>query len=230
MAESKVTLKLLIDTKGKRVLFAEASKDFVDFIFHIVSLPVATVIRLLGRQGMVGSLGNLYDSIENLNDEYIRQDQNFKDILLKPTAPNPITPVPLLLLNDHISTDKTFYACSSCKEFRITDDPRSICPRCSRKMTMTVTYVAPPSFAEGSNNSGGFVKGVVTYMVMDNMEVKPVSTISSIALLNKFNVKEVDVLQEKVVNFGMDEVINMVLVLVWCTLIDNTIRNNSIRL
>ncbi|KAL2485651.1 Protein of unknown function (DUF674) [Abeliophyllum distichum] len=117
MAESKVTLKILIDTKGKRVLFAEASKDFVDFIFHIVSLPVATVIRLLGRQGKVGSLCNLYDSIENLNDEYIQQDKNYKDILLKPTAPNPITPVPLLLLNDHISTDNTFYACSSCKEF-----------------------------------------------------------------------------------------------------------------
>ncbi|KAG6415134.1 hypothetical protein SASPL_122536 [Salvia splendens] len=54
MSDSKVSMKLLIDTQGKRVLFAEAGKDCVDFLFHILSLPVATII------GMVGSLPNLY--------------------------------------------------------------------------------------------------------------------------------------------------------------------------
>lgn len=39
MAESTVSLKLLIDTtKVKRVLFAEADKDCVDFLFQILSL------------------------------------------------------------------------------------------------------------------------------------------------------------------------------------------------
>ena len=50
------------------------------------------------------------------------------------------------------------------------------------------------------------MKGVVTYMVMDNLEVKPMSTISSITLLNKFDVKEIGALEEKVVELGMDEV------------------------
>ncbi|CAA2995403.1 Hypothetical predicted protein [Olea europaea subsp. europaea] len=50
MEESKVHLKLLIDTKNKRVLFAEAGKDFVDFIFHILAMPLATAIRLLGQE------------------------------------------------------------------------------------------------------------------------------------------------------------------------------------
>ena len=43
-------------------------------------------------------------------------------------------------------------------------------------------------------------------MVMDNLEVKPMSTISSITLLNKFDVKEIGALEEKVVDLGMDEV------------------------
>ncbi|KAM3307873.1 hypothetical protein P3S67_009617 [Capsicum chacoense] len=67
-------------------------------------------------------------------------------------------------------------------------------------------YVAPPvasGFAVPATK--GFVKDVVTYMVTDDLVVKPMSTISCIALLNKFNVKDVGVLEELVVSFGMEE-------------------------
>ncbi|CAI9108282.1 OLC1v1007851C1 [Oldenlandia corymbosa var. corymbosa] len=47
---SQITLKLLVDTKSKRVLFAEPGKDAVDFLFHILTLPMGTVIRLLTKQ------------------------------------------------------------------------------------------------------------------------------------------------------------------------------------
>ena len=61
-----------------------------------------------------------------------------------------------------------------------------------------------------SSSEGGYVKGLVSYMVMDDLEVKPMSIISStITLLNTFNVKEMGALDEKVVvNLGMDEVCN----------------------
>jgi hypothetical protein len=83
----KLTLKLLIDTNNEKVLFAEASKPVVDFIFNILSLPVGTIVKLIGNNnGMVGSIGNLYQSVENLNHNYMQQDQN-KDVLLNPSAP-----------------------------------------------------------------------------------------------------------------------------------------------
>ncbi|XVF23802.1 hypothetical protein REPUB_Repub13aG0070300 [Reevesia pubescens] len=72
MATIYVSLKLLVDTKDRQLLFAEAGKDFVDFLFNMLSLPVATVIRLLSKQGMVGCLENLYDSIENMSETYIQ--------------------------------------------------------------------------------------------------------------------------------------------------------------
>ncbi|KAM7492086.1 hypothetical protein LguiA_035007 [Lonicera macranthoides] len=102
MAASSITtasLKLLIDTKSRKVLFAEADKHFVDFLFNLPCLPVG----------------------------------------------------------------------------------------------------------QGGAEEGGFVKWVVTYMAMDDLVVKPMSTLSSITLLNKFNIKEVGGLEEKVVNLGMDE-------------------------
>jgi hypothetical protein len=68
---TKVLLKLLVDTKNEKVLFAEASKSAIDFLFNLLSLPIGTVVKLLSSNGMVGSLGNLYQSVENLNQNYM---------------------------------------------------------------------------------------------------------------------------------------------------------------
>ncbi|KAK7821158.1 hypothetical protein CFP56_037931 [Quercus suber] len=42
-------------------------------------------------------------------------------------------------------------------------------------------------------------------MIVDDLEVKPMSTISRITLLNKFYVKQLGDLEEKVVQLGMEE-------------------------
>ncbi|KAI9127734.1 hypothetical protein K1719_000727 [Acacia pycnantha] len=162
-SSSKVSLKLLIDTKEKRVLLAEASKEFIDFLFNLLRLPVGTVTRLLTKKGMVGCLGKLYESIENLSDNYFNNPTQDKNILLKPSAP-------LLLA--------TFY--------------------------LNATQVK-----DASGGEGGFVKGVVTYTVMDDLEVRPMSTISTVALISKFKVKDIASLQEKVVELGMEEGIKL---------------------
>ncbi|XP_031372614.1 uncharacterized protein LOC116187809 [Punica granatum] len=67
-----VNLKLLIDQENNRVLFAETGKEFVDFIFRILALPAGTITQLINGKEMVGSIGNLYSSIENLNDTYMK--------------------------------------------------------------------------------------------------------------------------------------------------------------
>ncbi|KAL8247653.1 hypothetical protein R6Q59_008869 [Mikania micrantha] len=202
-SSTKVSLKLLIDVKSKKVLFAEASKEFVDFLFHILSLPVGTVIKLLRKNSMVGSLGNLYDSIENLSSTYMQPNQS-KDVILNPKIANYGAHVPLLSLNADDSMNRKFYKCGSSHVY-VADDPTALCPQCKYQMSTELTYVAGESAAKEAAEGGGFVKGVVTYMVMDDLVVKPMSTISSIAMLNKFNVKEVGGLEEKVVSLEMKE-------------------------
>ncbi|CAL2241314.1 unnamed protein product [Prunus armeniaca] len=195
MATNTVSLKLLIDTEGHKVLFAEAGKDFVDFVFTLLALPVGTVIRLLSKDNMVSSLGKLYDSLELLNDTYMLPNLN-RDTLLKPKAPIGGANVPHLLTNDE-SLAKKVYMCGSYHRF-IADDPRAICPQCKYTLSTEVPYVTAQAITEGSSGGGGgYVKDVVTYMIMDNLEVKPMSTISCIAMLNRFNVKEVGTLEER---------------------------------
>uniref|UniRef100_A0A7N2MFL9 Uncharacterized protein n=1 Tax=Quercus lobata TaxID=97700 RepID=A0A7N2MFL9_QUELO len=82
MEKTNVSLRLLINTESQRVHFAEAEKNFIDFLFHILSLPVGTFITILTKQGMVGSLGNIYESIENINITCLQPNLN-KETLLK---------------------------------------------------------------------------------------------------------------------------------------------------
>ncbi|KAK8334108.1 hypothetical protein V6Z11_A10G250900 [Gossypium hirsutum] len=190
-----VSLKLLIDTKGKRVLYAEAGKDFVDFVdflFNVQLLPVGTIKRLLAKEGMVGCLANLYKSIENLGDTYLQPTTN-KDTLLKPKYSSSLAAdVPLLLPNTKSSTTLVFYRCSyghnsDCLLY-YANDPTSKCPCCSSVMYSPATLVNPPNKVSTSSavaNEGSYVKGAVTYTIMDDLIVTAMSTISSIAMLKK---------------------------------------------
>ncbi|XP_008233565.1 PREDICTED: uncharacterized protein LOC103332597 [Prunus mume] len=202
---TSVSMKLLVDSTRGKVLFAEASKDVVDFLFTLLSLPVGTVIRLLSKDGMVGSLGKLYESVENLDDTYLQPNLN-KDMLLEPKATVAGANILPLLTNNVDSNAKKFYMCPYCSSRSYSEVSGTRCPNCGNSMSTEATCVSPAEPTTVARPSeGGYVKGVVTYMVMDDLEVKPMSTISSIAMLNKFNVKEVGALEEKVVNLGMEE-------------------------
>ena len=214
---TSVSIKLLIDSNAGRVLFAEAGKDFVDFLLNLLSLPVGTVVRLLSSNAMVGTLGKLYESFETLSDTYIQPHIN-KDTLLKPNSTTVGASAGLLSLTPEPSTandGKRVFICrwpsqysSSCSKVHASDSPHAVCPNCKTKTGTEVPYVAPPTEqALSSRGDGGFVRGVVTYMIMDDLEVKPMSTISSITMLNKFNVKDVGALEERTVSLGINEVI-----------------------
>ena len=83
---------------------------------------------------------------------------------------------------------------------------KGIC-ECGSSLSQESKYIGPPSANNlYSSNVGDYVKGKVTYMVMDDLAVKPLSTTSLATLLNKFNVKDIGALEEKVVDLGVDEV------------------------
>jgi hypothetical protein len=41
-----LSMKLLVNSKTQRVLYAEAGKDVVDFLFSLLTLPVGMVVKL----------------------------------------------------------------------------------------------------------------------------------------------------------------------------------------
>ncbi|MBA0728958.1 hypothetical protein Golax_000079 [Gossypium laxum] len=207
--EGKVNLKLLVNVKCQRVLFAEANKDFIDFLFNIMTLPIGTIVRLLNKEGMVGSLSKLYKSIEELSHVYMQQPFQTKEALLNPEV----------LAHSGVNDIRPGFGPSPCPSY-IAEDPEAVCPNCRSKMshqaklvkTNQKTYSNSLSSSSSSPNEEGergYVKGVVTYMVIDDLMEKPMSTISSLALLNSFNVKDIEALQEKTIKIGMDEAVKL---------------------
>ena len=206
MTNSEMTLKLLVGKRDRKVICAEANKDFVDFLFCILTLPIGAITKLLAKDPLSGSLGDLYKSIENLNENYILENKT-KDTVLDPKTPSYIPNQDLLLPpKDSPTIKKRFYMCPNrCKY--VTKDPTSVCSNCRYTLSNEVSYVVAEAAKVAATAEVGFVKGVVTYMVMDDLVVQPMSTISSITLLNNLSIKEVSVLGENEVHFGMAEVI-----------------------
>jgi hypothetical protein len=224
---SKISLKLLVDNKTKKVLFAEAGKEFVDFVFSLLTLPIGAVVKLISAGTMQGSIGRLYQSVDHMGASYLLPGADKKD-LLQPKVLQPDGRELLLLQGAGAGAgDGTDDASSPLARFKlytcagqcvtVTMEAGAQCPQCRQGMATEMTFVLPSATtakpggggaagASSAEDSGGYVKGVVTYMVTDGMEVTPMSAISSITLINRFSVgKDVD-LAEKFVTVGMDEV------------------------
>ncbi|KAF3337469.1 hypothetical protein FCM35_KLT18056 [Carex littledalei] len=241
ISNNKLTLKLLINKKSDKVLFGEASKDLVDFIFSLLALPLGIIAKLLKKDDMVGSLGEVYHSLSKLNNTYILSSGHVYSLLNPPLAStsNPKTnfllPSSTYLSNHQDKKDRTLYLCSykvpKCKSFlKRSSRSRSrsfrtsfcsyvsevngvTCPSCGSELNRLANFVGPKSDAstvvEVGGDGEGYVTGVVTYSVMDDLTVVPMSTISSIALLNKFQIKDLGSLEEITVNIGFEEGLNL---------------------
>ncbi|KAI3517313.1 hypothetical protein L1887_16527 [Cichorium endivia] len=220
MASENMILKLLVHKGTQRVLYAEVPKEFVDFLLHIFSLPLGTVNQLLGPQKMVGGLGKLKESVESFNQIYFQPGINKDNIFNSKTSFNGNM---FMLLNDASADDKpaTSTKVYTCRRFgsncngvscrSTTENPHTVCPNCIGLMNVPLYPIGAPSVVKEAEGKlkGGFVKDVVTYMVMDDLVVKPMSTISSITLINSFGVKDLSQLEEKTLQFGKDEALKL---------------------
>ncbi|CAL4896018.1 unnamed protein product [Urochloa decumbens] len=221
---SNISLKLLVDNKTKKVLFAEAGKEFVDFVFSLLTLPIGAVVKLISAGTMQGSIGRLYQSVDNMGASYLLPGTDKKD-LLQPKFLQPDGRELLLLQGGAAAGDGAdesplarfrMYTCRGhC--VTVTMEAGAQCPQCRQEMKTEMNFVLPSAAARAAGaggaagvaaageESGGYVKGLVTYMVTDGLEVTPMSAISSITLINKFSVGNDVELAEKYVSVGMDE-------------------------
>ncbi|KAJ4798324.1 hypothetical protein LUZ62_049570 [Rhynchospora pubera] len=168
---------------------------------------------------MIGSIGQVYGSLSNLNQTYVLSNENISS-LLNPHLASTSNLTTNFLLPPAINEDsnsKKFYICTntnrhyyygSCCPY-VSEVSGIICPGCNVSMNTEAQFVNQPksvSSAVASGSDGkGYVKEVVTYSVMDDLTVVPMSTISSITILNKFQIKDLRSLEEKTVDVGFDE-------------------------
>ncbi|XP_058768823.1 uncharacterized protein LOC131642613 [Vicia villosa] len=184
---TKVTLKLLVDTKKNKVVFAEASKPAIDSLLNMFRLSFGTTAKLMSNNNMhlLGCLENLYHTSSTTT----LQNINHNHVLLNSTTPN-----------NNIQT--SFFTCQNGCPYDVTlsCDVNAI-PCCCLCLTQMIHQETSGVVAMKDQNA--------TFMLMDDLVIQPISPISIITLLNKFNIKNIDTLQEIVVEFGRNECVEL---------------------
>ena len=139
-----------------------------------------------------------------------------KSILLKPDVEStPFNNFPLL---QYCNTPRYYYACcntsnyGSCTQHQISTQAGWKCT-CGQEMKyrlQLVNNVSSGSSSSANNESlPGYVKEAIQYIITDDLNILPNSTITSITKLNKVQVKGISELQEETVTVNSEKVRNI---------------------
>jgi hypothetical protein len=200
----QVRIKVLVDKEKSKVLFAEAAKDFVDVLFSFLTLPLGTIARLVAAESNIeavkfGSISSLYQSVANL-DEQCLWNQTCKEMLLRPK--NSMDGYcRKLKLNIDETECLPYFLCedNTCKvDNRICvgffRNQKCICGKllnAIRPLTLTT--------------EDGFVKETMTFIVSDDLFVMPNLLGTSINLLQKLGVNDINTFDKQTVIIGKKE-------------------------
>lgn len=214
-----IIISLLGEKTSGRILYMEAGKDFTDLLLSLLLLPASTTFGLLFNNGMVKEghtmpgITNLYSSLLKLQDHYLLEE---KEDLISPklqftgSSQNMFRLINTTTVrNDNASTvvnPHKYYRCSYSNRHRghvccnrISTAHNSACINCgSGTMSEEVTLVDDVSTVINVNAGSytkGFVKETVTFIVTDNLEMFPASTIKTFSLLNRLKVCKLEDLE-----------------------------------
>uniref|UniRef100_I1PPA8 DUF674 family protein n=1 Tax=Oryza glaberrima TaxID=4538 RepID=I1PPA8_ORYGL len=214
MAETKIegptiAVKLFVDKERSRVLFAESDKDFVDVLFGFLTLPLGTVVRLLGRQSQVGCLDELYKSVEDLSADYFHT-KACKAMLLKPhnTAAEQCC---LLKVKVDDTDQSAVYVCrdANCSangDCGVTSVAGSVC-KCGKVMEYIGEWPQDGGSTAAAGSDGGvFVKGCYKFIVTDDLHVAPASTSLMMSIFDKYGVRDPANLEQKILHLNAEKI------------------------
>ncbi|KAL3357902.1 hypothetical protein AABB24_015162 [Solanum stoloniferum] len=214
--ESKVPLKLLIDDKNKRVIAAEANKDFVDILFSFLTFPIGTIIRLTNNNQSMPKIptcmNNLYKSVENLSVNRL-YTENCKSILLNPRNPCIEDCLKLKVKIDDSVSNKYF----KCSNDNCSNKSWLVNVKCScegKTSKEIFSDVRNPT----NDYFGVFIKGGIEFIISDDLRVLPGSPISLVQLFSDLGYNHMNHIREMFVEVGKEEILRLLI----CSLISKS--------
>ncbi|KAF7127040.1 hypothetical protein RHSIM_Rhsim11G0123400 [Rhododendron simsii] len=219
-ASQTMSLKILVEKEKNRIVFVEANKDFVDVLFSFLTIPIGTIFRLTREhslEGEIGCLNNLYESLEKLDEDFLSSEQ--KGIILHPRCATDIY-CRNLKVNLAECNKSKYYACSDAvKRCSIVSYYQNDSCRCGKALHYEVNLLNPVS-----QGGIGFIKPAAQFMITDDFQVLPMSTMASLSLLGNFGALDGIKTEERMLNVGKDEVLK----LLKCSLASRTPFSDSI--
>ncbi|CAL5210905.1 unnamed protein product [Lathyrus oleraceus] len=217
-AESKtIPLKILVDKQRNKVVFVETTKDFVDTLFSFLSLPLATIVRLLetnnkGKQQSESSpfldnIKNLYQSVQNLDSDDVWNNPVCKQILLRPRNPCESLCMKLFMDIEETELSTKFFVCDFCYKFTTYPNIHCTCGKSPTKKPRNLDIQTRESAQDGV-----FVrdKGSM-FLISDDLKIVSSSMLSSLDMMIKLGCSDFTQLEEITHNIGKHEVLNLLM-------------------
>ncbi|KAK4270438.1 hypothetical protein QN277_023474 [Acacia crassicarpa] len=173
-------LRIIVSKSKNKILYAEAEKDFTDFLFSFLSMPLGSTLKLLDGNVNLGSMHNLYKSVKGLNPWFL-------------SYPSKCLPSSRLG-NMKVASQH------GCKK-----QPLDVC---EESLSFQTVKLFEPRCADGRREAEGFVRIPSLFAIMDDLRVTPLMCTSSISFLQKLQVPFND-LEEHKVTIHQTEALNL---------------------
>ncbi|KAK1377484.1 hypothetical protein POM88_024228 [Heracleum sosnowskyi] len=206
--QQKVSVRALVDKEKNKVVFVEAGGDFVDILLSFLTLPMATIIRLIKAcpdgppdQVKVGSLNTLYQSVVNVEPKYLSSDQ-CKDLLITPKNLREDM-CKRLKINVENTEPLRYFLCRNCCSGLSTKENT----RCSCGKLMNWKI----GVNEDSNNATGEYEGIfvsesASFIITDDLCIKENSVGESLSIINNLGIKDMKKVDSLSISFGFKEI------------------------
>ncbi|KAJ9550988.1 hypothetical protein OSB04_015033 [Centaurea solstitialis] len=213
--ENKISLKLMVHKEKNKVVFAEADSNFVDTLFSIMTFPMATIVRLFDKcpdQNLqaLGSLKNLYKSLEELPASYFSNLEESKFMMLNPRTSAFDHCRKLKVTIDDTEPTKYFICERFCKLYSsiyFSNYNLAICPYCRNLMNCEVKYHYS---VDHCNDLGVFLPSLTTFIVTDDLNVMPNTLDFSVPLACDLGFTDSSQLEEMTFDIGQEQMIILV--------------------
>ncbi|OIT01631.1 PREDICTED: uncharacterized protein LOC109228156 [Nicotiana attenuata] len=201
--ETKVLLKLWVDGKKNQLVAAESGVDFMDILVSLLTLPLGMIMRLTKAEaGAVGCMNNLYQSVENLDEENLFAEY-CKTLLLNPRNPYPKYCMKLKVKLDDSDFEK-YYQCSNCSFKSYFMNVKCQCGGKTNK-----EQFLKDSVENNCRDKYVFLKGGISFLITDDLQFKCASPSSLVQMLSNVGLSDMNQIGEMLVEVGKNEVIRL---------------------
>ncbi|GJW79419.1 hypothetical protein Tco_0143394 [Tanacetum coccineum] len=204
----KISLKVMVHKAKNRAIYAVADSSFVDILFSFMTLPLGTIVKILGKctdqkVQALGSLKNLYQSLTDLPANYLVTVES-KHMLLNPRSSSYDISKKLKIKVDDIDPPKFFFNLVCIKHHGAYFSPCNLarCSYCGNLMTGEFKNEDPVT---DTSSGGVFVSDVTTFIITEDLRVFPNATGVSIQLLCDFGISNASQLDERNLDVGLEQ-------------------------
>ncbi|KAM5583408.1 hypothetical protein ABKV19_003354 [Rosa sericea] len=191
-----ISIKLIVSKSKNVVCYAEVREDFVNLIFSFLTLPLGFILKQMLDSPWKGCIDQLCKGVLDFDEQFFKSNYH-KELLCNPKL------VPgFSYENNLLGIEQAVYYRFS--DRKLTAD-RSIIPSMSLE---ALKFLDPKSHGDKDTSARGFLKEPAFFTVTDNLDVRPVSPIFQLSVLNDLKVHFTDI-EDRTVHVGKNEALHL---------------------